>query len=143
LPGDILTKVDRASMAHGLEVRVPMLDHTLVEWAATLPSKFKLHGSEGKYILKRAMTNYIPHDVMYRPKMGFAVPIASWFRGPLRERLHKAVLDDAMLGNGIFDATAVRTLLREHDSGAFDHSTSLWSLLMYAGFQRTLESQAA
>ena len=84
LVGDINTKVDRASMAHSLEVREPLMDHPLVEWLATLPSSLKLRGSEGKYLLKKAMEPHLPHDILYRPKMGFAVPLARWFRGPLR-----------------------------------------------------------
>lgn len=86
LPGDILTKVDRASMAHALEVRVPLLDHKLVEWISGLPPEMKLNGSEGKYIFKKAMEKYLPHDILYRRKQGFAVPLAAWFRGPLRAR---------------------------------------------------------
>ena len=84
LPGDILTKVDRASMANSLEVRVPLLDHTLVEWAARLPSDLKLHGREGKYVFKDALEPYVSKEILYRPKQGFAVPLATWFRGPLR-----------------------------------------------------------
>ena len=84
LVGDINTKVDRASMAHSLEVREPLMDHPLVEWLATLPSSLKMRGQEGKYLLKKAMEPQLPHEVLYRPKMGFAVPLARWFRGPLR-----------------------------------------------------------
>ncbi|MDP1897057.1 MAG: asparagine synthase-related protein, partial [Sulfurimicrobium sp.] len=87
LAGDILTKVDRASMAHALEVRVPILDHKLVEWMSGVPSSYKLHGQEGKYIFKKALEPYLPDDILYRPKMGFSVPLASWFRGPLRQRV--------------------------------------------------------
>ena len=83
LVGDINTKVDRASMAHSLEVREPLMDHPLVEWLATLPSSFKLRRGEGKWLLKSALGPYLPRDVLYRPKMGFAVPVAAWFRGPL------------------------------------------------------------
>ena len=84
LVGDINTKVDRASMAHSLEVREPLMDHPLVEWLATLPSSLKVRGQEGKYLLKKAMEPHLPREVLYRPKMGFAVPLARWFRGPLR-----------------------------------------------------------
>ena len=142
LPGDILTKVDRASMAHGLEVRVPMLDHTLVEWAATVPSNLKLRGSEGKYILKRAMRDYLPRDLMYRPKMGFAVPLGSWFRGPLREFLGGALLDRSFLDDGPFEPRTLRRLLDEHWSGRRDHGTTLWALMMYAGFHKRLDVAA-
>ena len=138
LPGDILTKVDRASMAHGLEVRVPMLDHTLVEWAATLPSELKLRNGEGKYILKRAMRDYLPREVLHRPKMGFAVPLASWFRGPLRERLGRTLLDRDFLEGGLFEPRTIRRLLDEHWRGRRDHGPTLWALMMYAGFQKRL-----
>ena len=87
LVGDINTKVDRASMAHSLEVREPLMDHELVQWAASLPSSLKLQGSNGKMVLKKALEPHLPADVLYRPKMGFAVPLARWFRGPLRQRV--------------------------------------------------------
>ena len=95
LVGDINTKVDRASMAHSLEVREPLMDHPLVEWLATLPSSLKVRGQEGKYLLKKAMEPYLPREILYRPKMGFAVPLARWFRGPLRQRVRDAVLGAA------------------------------------------------
>src|SRR5690606_1938409 len=87
LPGDILTKVDRASMAHSLEVRGPFLDYRLVEWAAGLPPELKLRGGVGKHVLKKALEPDLPHDILYRKKMGFAVPLVRWFRGPLRDRI--------------------------------------------------------
>jgi asparagine synthase (glutamine-hydrolysing) len=138
LPGDILTKVDRASMAHSLEVRVPMLDHKFVEWAATVPSNFKLRGAEGKYLLKRAMEPHVPHEVMYRPKMGFAVPLAAWFRGPLRTYVRERLLDRTFADNGLFDVSRLTRLVDEHQSGLRDHSAPIWSLLMFAGFQRRI-----
>ena len=92
LPGDILVKVDRASMAHSLEVRVPMLDYTLIDWAFGLPADVKLRGAEGKYILKKALEPYLPNDILYRKKMGFAVPVAQWFRGPLRSKVRSTLL---------------------------------------------------
>ena len=104
LVGDINTKVDRASMAHSLEVREPLMDHELVEWLARLPSSLKIRGGEGKYLLKKAMEPHLPSDVLYRPKMGFAVPLAAWFRGPLRERAREALLGPRMLDTGFFDA---------------------------------------
>ena len=84
LVGDINTKVDRASMAHSLEVREPLMDHPLVEWLASLPSSFKLRNGEGKWLFKKAMEPHLPSEILYRPKMGFAVPLAAWFRGPLK-----------------------------------------------------------
>ncbi len=103
LVGDINTKVDRASMAHSLEVREPLMDHPLVEWLATLPSSLKVRSQEGKWLLKKAMEPHLPHDVIYRPKMGFAVPLARWFRGPLRQRVRDAVLGDRLASTGFFN----------------------------------------
>src|SRR5437870_5806613 len=103
LPGDILTKVDRASMANSLEVRVPLLDHTLVEWAARLPPTLKLHRGEGKYVLKSALEPYVPRGILYRPKQGFTVPLAAWFRGPLRGRLTQALRGGMQQNSGLFD----------------------------------------
>jgi asparagine synthase (glutamine-hydrolysing) len=136
LVGDICTKVDRASMAHALEVRSPFLDYELVEWLSSLPPGLKLHGREGKYLLKTAMEPHLPNDIMYRPKMGFAVPLASWFRGPLRERLREAVLGPRMLDSGYFEPRFLTTLVDDHQSGVNDHSAALWSLLMFEGFLR-------
>ena len=131
LPGDILVKVDRAAMAHSLEVRVPILDYTLVDWAASLPPQLKLHGGEGKYVFKRALTQYLPNDILYRPKMGFGVPIAQWFRGPLRNRVTEALLGRGLLQTGIFERAPLQRLVEEYVSGARDHSAALWALLMF------------
>ncbi|MCB1876797.1 MAG: amidotransferase 1, exosortase A system-associated [Chromatiales bacterium] len=136
LVGDILTKVDRASMAHALEVRVPILDHKLMEWMSGLPPEMKLAGREGKYLFKRALEPYLPHDVLYRPKMGFSVPLANWFRGPLRERVREAVLGETLAATGIFDRRFLQTLVDQHQSGRRDNSASLWAILMFESFQR-------
>ncbi|MFC7335302.1 XrtA/PEP-CTERM system amidotransferase [Rhodocista pekingensis] len=143
LPGDILTKVDRASMAHALEVREPLLDHELLEWAATLPASLRLRGGEGKVLLKKAMEPYLPHDVMYRPKMGFAVPLAQWFRGPLRERMRAAVTGEVLADSGLFEMRTLRTLADEHLSGLSDHSAALWALVMFDGFLRRVGAAPA
>jgi asparagine synthase (glutamine-hydrolysing) len=134
LVGDINTKVDRASMAHSLEVREPLMDHPLVEWLATLPSALKVRGQEGKILLKRAMEPFVPREVMYRPKMGFAVPLAQWFRGPLRQRLRAALLGPELEGTGFFDPKYLRHLVDAHQSGVRDYSSPLWSLLMFQTF---------
>ena len=134
LPGDILTKVDRASMAHSIEVRVPLLDHKLVEWASSLPTAFKRRGEEGKYILKRAMEPYLPQDILYRSKRGFAVPLAQWFRGPLRDRLHNALASEALMDSGVFDRARLNRLFAEHERGLRDLSSPLWSVLMFEAF---------
>jgi asparagine synthase (glutamine-hydrolysing) len=136
LPGDILTKVDRASMANSLEVRVPLLDHTLVEWAARLPPALKLHGGEGKYVFKSALEPYVPQEILYRPKQGFSVPLAEWFRGPLRGRLTEALQGSLQRESGLFDPRVVNRLIEQHLSGAFDHSAPLWQLLMFDAFLR-------
>jgi len=136
LPGDILTKVDRASMAHSLEVRVPILDHELVEWAAGLPPETKLRDREGKYLFKHAMEPYLPRELLYRPKMGFAVPLASWFRGPLRTRVRDAVTSPVLLDTGIFDERFLLRMVDEHQSGLRDFSAPLWSVLMFEAFCR-------
>lgn len=131
LVGDILTKVDRASMAHSLEVRVPLLDHPLAEWATGLPRDQKLRGSEGKYVLKKAFEPLLPEEVLYRPKMGFGVPLANWFRGPLKERLRRDLLEGALVETGLFNQHYLERLVKEHQSGMRDHSAPLWTLLMF------------
>jgi asparagine synthase (glutamine-hydrolysing) len=136
LPGDILTKVDRASMAHSLEVRVPLLDHKLMEWVSGLPPEYKLNGREGKYLFKKALRPYLPDEILYRPKMGFAVPLASWFRGPLRERVQHTVLGPVMADSGFFTMSFLRQLVEQHQSGRRDNSAALWTLLMFETFLR-------
>ncbi|HNS93224.1 MAG TPA: asparagine synthase-related protein, partial [Thauera sp.] len=136
LVGDINTKVDRASMAHSLEVREPLMDHKLVEWLATLPSGLKIQGNEGKYLFKKAMEPFLPDDVLYRPKMGFAVPLARWFRGPLKQRVRDAVLGETLAATGIFNRDYLQHLVDAHQSGARDYSAPLWTLLMFEAFIR-------
>ncbi|MEW5787678.1 MAG: XrtA/PEP-CTERM system amidotransferase [Pseudomonadota bacterium] len=134
LVGDILTKVDRASMAHALEVRVPFLDHKLVEWISGLPSSLKIKGAEGKYMLKKAMEPYLPHDIMYRRKMGFSIPLAEWFRGPLKARLMESLESQRLADTGLFDVKELKRMADEHVSGMRDHNPALWSLLMFEAF---------
>lgn len=132
LVGDILTKVDRASMAHALEVRVPLLDHPLTEWVSGLPPEWKLRGQEGKYLLKKSLESRLPQDVLYRDKMGFGVPLAKWFRGPLKARLRKDLLESGGLAaTGLFNQAYLARLVDEHQSGRRDHSAPLWTLLMF------------
>ncbi len=134
LIGDINTKVDRASMAHSLEVREPLMDHPLVEWLASLPSSLKVRGHEGKVLLKHAMEPHLPREVLYRRKMGFSVPLARWFRGPLRNRVSEAVLGDRLQATGFFNPRYLKELLAAHASGARDYSSPLWALLMFDAF---------
>jgi asparagine synthase (glutamine-hydrolysing) len=142
LVGDINTKVDRASMAHSLEVREPLMDHQLIEWLATLPSGLKIQGGEGKYIFKKAFEPLLPHDVLYRPKMGFSVPLASWLRGPLAQRMRESVLSPRMLASGYFNADYLQTLVDQHLGGHHDHSTALWMLIMFDAFLRQAQAPA-
>jgi asparagine synthase (glutamine-hydrolysing) len=136
LIGDINTKVDRASMAHSLEVREPLMDHPLVEWLASLPSSLKIRGSESKWLLKTAMEPHLPREVLYRPKMGFAVPLARWLRGPLRSRVRDALLGGRLAETGWFNPGYLAQLLAQHDRGVRDHSAPLWTLLMFDAFLR-------
>jgi asparagine synthase (glutamine-hydrolysing) len=136
LVGDINTKVDRASMAHSLEVREPLMDHKLVEWLATLPSSLKLRGSEGKWLLKKAMEPKLPDDVLYRPKMGFSVPLARWFRGPLKSRVRDAVLGERLESTGWFNRRYLEHLVDAHHAGTRDYSAPLWTLMMFEAFLR-------
>lgn len=137
LPGDILVKVDRASMAHSLEVRVPILDTEFAGWAGTLPSSLKLKGREGKYLFKKALEGRVPDSILYRDKMGFAVPLASWFRGPLRDKVRERLLGESMRACGMFDMPYIEKLLSQHESGSRDHSPPIWALLVFEGFYRT------
>jgi len=143
LPGNILTKVDRASMASSLEVRVPLLDHTLVEWAARLAPRLKLRGREGKYVFKSALEPYVPPEILYRPKQGFAVPLAAWFRGPLRRRLRETLSGPVLCESGLFDVAAIAGLLDQHQSGERDHSAALWTLSMFESFLRRIHNSGS
>jgi len=138
LIGDINTKVDRASMAHSLEVREPLMDHELVEWLATLPPALKVRGQEGKFLLKKAMEPLLPDDILYRPKMGFSVPLAKWFRGPLRNRVREAVLGSRLAATGWFNRDYLLHLIDAHQSGARDYSAPLWTLMMFEAFLRVV-----
>jgi asparagine synthase (glutamine-hydrolysing) len=129
LPGDILTKVDRASMAVSLEARVPLLDHALVEFALALPAGLKIRDGVGKQIFRRAIRGLVPPAVLDHPKLGFAVPLGSWFRGPLRHRLDRLSATDGGLYD-VLDRGSVRRLLREHLMRRRDHSSALWRALV-------------
>jgi asparagine synthase (glutamine-hydrolysing) len=128
-------------MAHALEVRVPILDHRFVEWVSGLPPDMKLSGGQGKRIFKQALEPYLPRDILYRDKMGFAVPLAKWFRGPLKERVRSALLGPVLADSGIFNQAFLARLVDQHQSGARDHSAALWALLMFEAFLR--QSQPA
>jgi asparagine synthase (glutamine-hydrolysing) len=130
LVGDINTKVDRASMAHSLEVRVPLLDHEVMEFAASLPSSYKLHGSSQKYVLKKAVRKLVGDETLNRTKMGFSVPLARWFRGELRPLFEERMFaKDAFVGE-LFEVAPIRTWWDRHQSGVSDFAPELWALLV-------------
>ncbi|MFM5906183.1 MAG: asparagine synthase (glutamine-hydrolyzing), partial [Novosphingobium sp.] len=130
LPGDILTKVDRASMAVGLEAREPLLDYRLIEFAAGLPEDMRIRGVQGKWLMKQAMTRYLPDNVLFRPKQGFVTPIADWFRGPLAGEARAIAKGAALSRTGWFDGQQISRIAEAHISGRSDNSRLLWQLLM-------------
>ncbi|MFO0706482.1 MAG: XrtA/PEP-CTERM system amidotransferase [Nitrospira sp.] len=137
LPDDILVKVDRASMANSLEVRAPMLDHRLIELTARMPSSLKLKGSIGKYILKKSLEPLLPQEVLYRPKMGFAVPLGEWLRKDLRPMAESLLLEAD--SQGILDQRGIVQVWKEHQSGLRNRSTELWTLLMFRLWQQQFQ----
>ena len=143
LPGDMLVKVDRMSMANSLEVRCPMLDHELGEFAAGIPHGWKIRDGRGKYILLRALADRLPAPLLNRAKMGFGVPLALWFRGPLRAFLWDHLGAVSFARRGIVSTAFVQQMLDEHDSGRRDNSHWLWSLLMLELWFQQLEAQPA
>jgi asparagine synthase (glutamine-hydrolysing) len=130
LPGDILTKVDRASMAVGLEAREPLLDHRLIEFAASLPEALRVRRGQGKWLLKQTMRRYLPGEILYRPKQGFVTPIAQWFRGPLAGAARGIADSAALARTGWFNESRLRAIAEAHISGRSDYSRLLWQLLM-------------
>lgn len=144
LVGDILTKVDRMSMATSLEVRVPILDHVFAEWATGLPIEWKLRGNEQKYILRKLAERIgVPREALYRKKQGFAMPLVHWMKHELKELIMSALLDSRTLQRGYFKPAAVRQLFEEHFRGYRDHSGPIWRLLMLELWHRNfLDKQA-
>lgn len=130
LPGDILTKVDRTSMAVSLEAREPLLDHRLVEYAARLPANLRLRGGTGKWLMKRALESRLPSEILYRRKMGFVTPISAWFRGPLADQAAAIAHGSGLAELGWFNPSAIAALAEDHRRGRSDHGRLLWQLLM-------------
>jgi len=130
LVDDILTKVDRASMAHALEVRVPLLDHEFMEYAAAIPASLKLRRGRGKHIFKQALRGLLPPDVIDRPKMGFSIPLAEWFRGELKPTFEQSLFAPDAFVNGLFNPEPIRHWWAQHQRGTRDYSYHLWALLM-------------
>lgn len=139
LPGDILTKVDRASMANSLEVRVPILDHRFIEWATKIPPRMRLRGKEGKIVFKKALEGHLSEKILYRDKMGFAVPLETWFRGPLKEKINTAMSSQVLADTGFFNMDYLKTLVTEHQSGKWNHSAALWALMMFESSLRHMQ----
>jgi len=136
MPDDLLAKVDIASMAHGLECRAPFLDQKVMEFVGALPTRMKMRGFAQKYLLKRAFGEMLPQEIVRRPKMGFGVPIADWFRGELRDYLRSVLLAPEALGRGYFRPETVTALVEEHVAKRADHGYRLWSLLMFELWHR-------
>jgi asparagine synthase (glutamine-hydrolysing) len=132
LPDDMLTKVDRASMAHSLEVRVPFLDHSLVEYVAGIPTHSKLRGLSTKHILKRALCQHLPRRLVYRRKQGFSLPLDGWFRGSFTTYAREVLNGTSLVSTGIIDRDGIDGLISEHQSGHMDHSAILYSVVMLA-----------
>jgi len=136
LPDDILTKVDRASMAVSLESREPLLDYRLLELAWSFPQSWRYKDGKGKIILRDILGRFVPKEFYERPKMGFSVPIASWLRGSMREWCGDLLSESAIQKSGIFDASSVSKILKEHQSGDHDNSELLWNMLMFQAWER-------
>jgi asparagine synthase (glutamine-hydrolysing) len=135
LTDDILVKVDRMSMANSLEVRAPFLDYRIIEFAATLPSRFKIKGSTQKIILKKAFAQLLPQSILKRPKHGFTVPLDAWFRCELRSMAEQALLQSAPMAEW-FNTACIRQLWNDHQSGRCNHGAPLWGLLMFSLWQK-------
>ncbi len=139
LPGDMLVKVDRMSMANSLEVRCPMLDHELAEVAASLPAAWLIRHGKGKQFLIECFADRLPPELLTRPKWGFAVPLKHWFRTTLRGFLRDHLISRKFLDRGFVSPKFVSHLLEEHESGRRDNEIWLWSLLMLELWHRDLE----
>ncbi len=137
LPGDILTKVDRASMAVGLEAREPLLDHRVIEFAWKLPMNMKIRGGETKWLLRRVLERYVPRELTERPKAGFAVPLGDWLRGPLKDWAEDLLSEEALAQSGLFHAAPVRKKWLRHLAGNRHEHYALWSILMAQDWHRT------
>ena len=130
LPLDILTKVDRMTMAHSIEARPPLLDHRLVEFAAKVPARFRLRETTTKYLLKRVLKKLVPMENLNRPKMGFGVPIGHWFRNQMKRFLGETLLSERALKRGFFKSAEVKRMFELHTRGQQDYAHQLWTLLM-------------
>jgi asparagine synthase (glutamine-hydrolysing) len=142
LPNDILVKVDRMAMANSLEVRSPLLDHKVVEFAASVPAGLKFRGTTSKYLVKRYLERSLPASLVHRPKQGFSIPLARWLRSDLREIAHDLLLSERARRRGYFSTDTVRSLWEAHQSGRRDHAHRLWALMMLELWQRLFVDDA-
>ena len=143
LPNDILVKMDRMAMANSLEVRSPLLDHHVIDFAAGLPSEMKYHGRTSKYLLKRFAERRVPPSVIHRPKMGFSIPLASWLRGELRPMAEDLLLSERALGRSYFQAETIRGMWTRHQEGRRNHAHHLWALMVLELWHRLFVDESA
>jgi asparagine synthase (glutamine-hydrolysing) len=142
LPELLLMRVDKMTMAASIEARVPFLDHRLVEYAVGVPRALKVEGRSGKHILKRALEEVLPRDVLYRPKRGFGAPVEGWFRGPSAAELESRVMTSTLRRRDFLDYRFVARLFEEHRRGARDHGFHLWALLnLSLWYERWIEGK--
>jgi asparagine synthase (glutamine-hydrolysing) len=132
MPSAMLTRLDRASMAHSLEARVPFLSHKMVDWSLTVPSELKLRGNVGKYILRQAIAPWLPPAILKRPKQGFQMPLASWFRGGFGKFAREVWYDSGAVDSGYLNRRSVDALFAEHESGQADHGRILYAITVFA-----------
>jgi len=142
LPEDVLTKVDRMSMAHSIESRVPLLDNEVIDFASSLPASMKIKGERRKHVLKEVAATLLPAEILNRRKQGFGVPLGTWFRGNLRELFSDTLLSAASLQRGYFQPLFVRQLVDEHVSGKRDHTLRLWQLVVFEKWHQEYVDQS-
>jgi asparagine synthase (glutamine-hydrolysing) len=135
LPDDVLTKVDRASMAVSLEVRVPLLDHRVVAFAWSLPQSMRLRGGRSKWMLRKVLNRFVPEHLVARPKMGFGVPVGTWLNGPLRDWAETLLSPTALAAGGLLRPEPIRTAWQRHLDGKEDATARIWTVLMLQGWR--------